>query len=256
MKNILFLFILIILVSCNRDKIESVFNKTYYINGNLDQNNIETGKWEFIDKETRKVSQSGFYKNGVRSGKWFHKELKDSLLWREIFLFDTLMRTNLPDFLKKSFSEEKFDSYDMIDTSKLLRAKFGFENNVLFDVNDYKKIIYEEVRNKGSLLLDTLNLTYSTTCGTKINYYYLKTQNKKNKIVYFYVLNGFVDELLYEISIQSDEENHFPGKILVDTISKHLFIGNERIIDDYYDCQLLLNINRSSKTTITIDKDI
>src|SRR5574343_1247220 len=233
------------------DKTENKLEiRDYYAEGTADSNHLEKGLWKFYGLEKHNLCQEGYFLNGVRDGLWkYYFPFKDSIDWVQYYSKDSVIRTNIPVYLNTDTDEGKFIGFSHKDTTKFLLLKIAVAENAVYDVAEYNKAIFKEVKINSLKVSSNNYVTVNTTCNQVYHFNKFTGIDKENRNYTLLTINsGLSDSLLVEVTVRCKTDYILFGEETFYSIVNNLFIKGKRFFDGNIDCEIIRNkVVRSSR---------
>jgi hypothetical protein len=242
---VFFLSNLILASACNTPNNNDLLEEyqDFFQKGNFDSLNKEFGKWEFYSIEDKsKLEQTGYFKNGLRVGRWEYKNDKIGYIdWSSFINESQTLSTNVPTFLKMDVNEDSFIVFNNFDTLNFLKLKIAFSSYENFDILNYNKLIDNEVNNNSSKIIEKQFLQFKTTCDQVYNLNQFKGIDKSNNEYFLFTLNGVIQNILVEITVKSSNSMLPIAKEIFHSVVSNLFIKKYRFLDQNIKCEIIRN---------------
>lgn len=239
---LIFLGSLCLIGSCNKteDKLEV---RDYYAEGTADSNHLEKGLWKFYGLQKHELCQEGFFLNGVRVGLWnYYFPFRDSVIWAQYYSKDSLIRTNIPVYLKTDTDESNFVAFTHKDTSKFLLLKIAIAQNTVFNVADYNLAMLKEVKSNSLKVSSNSYIPVNTTCNRVYHFNKFTGIDKENRNYTLLTINSVLsDSLLIEVTVRCKTDNIHIGEETFFSVMSNLFIKGNRFFDGNIDCEIIRN---------------
>lgn len=225
--------------------------RDYYAEGTADSIHLEKGIWKFYGLEKHELCQEGNFLNGVRVGSWkYYFPFKDSIVWVQYFNKDSLIRTNIPSYLKTDTDEGNFVAFTHKDTSKLLVLKIAIAQEAVFDVTNYNKAMLQEVKSNSLKVKSSVYVPVNTTCNQVYHFNKFTGIDREKRDYTLLTINSVLnDSFLVEITVRCKTDNIYLGEEIFFSVMSNLFIKGNRFFDGNIDCEIIRNkIVRSNRS--------
>jgi hypothetical protein len=251
-------FILIILSiyligSCNY-KDTNLEIRDFYAEGSVDSNHLENGMWRFYGLKNHELCQEGNFSNGIRVGFWrYYTPVRDSIYWIQYYSKDSLIETNIPNYMTIDSDEGDFVAFQHKDTSRLLLLKIGIAERSNFEVNEYNDKMLEEVKGNSIIVYERSYSEINTTCSRKYHFNKFTGKDKKNRNYILLTINSFLDKnLLVEVTVRCAKNDIRLGEETFFSVMSNMFIKGERFFDSNISCEILKNKVISSSRNFSL----
>lgn len=207
--------------------------KKYQAKGCLN-NNLENGEWFFYD-DKKQLTETGFYNNGARVGKWHYPQNKiDSIIvWKKYENMRLGFRFNIPAFVELVEDSLDYVKFSNKDSSKLFNIVFSAHDirPTKKTIDNYYQQSEEEILSKGWRFNSIHNMLTTSEHTFYFNDYTIFTPKDSFKVLNLYT--SLDSDRVMEVTCRYDISTEESARLIFFSLLTSVFHGKQRIVNPF-----------------------